>query len=188
MEKYLVAGLGNIGAEYAHTRHNIGFRILDHLAQRHGVGFHIDRLGATAEIQLKNKVLVLLKPSTYMNLSGKAVRYHLNDNRLTPDRLLVVCDDLALPFGTLRLKAKGSHGGHNGLRNISEMLGTEAYARFRFGIGNDFARGGQVDYVLGEWTSEEESAMAERLDTAADLIESFALAGIERTMNQFNGK
>ena len=175
MEKYLVAGLGNIGAEYAHTRHNIGFRILDHLARRHG-------------IQLKNKVLVLLKPSTYMNLSGKAVRYHLNDNRLTPDRLLVVCDDLALPFGTLRLKAKGSHGGHNGLRNISEMLGTEAYARFRFGIGNDFARGGQVDYVLGEWTSEEESAMAERLDTAADLIESFALAGIERTMNQFNGK
>lgn len=188
MEKYLIAGLGNIGAEYADTRHNIGFRILDRLAQRHGCGFHTDRLGATAEIKLKNKVLVLLKPSTYMNLSGKAVRYHLTDNRLKAENLLVVCDDLALPFGTLRLKAKGSHGGHNGLRNISELLGTDAYARFRFGIGSDFSRGGQVDYVLGQWSDEEHAAMDLRLEKSADLIESFALAGIERTMNQFNGK
>lgn len=188
MEKYLIAGLGNIGPEYAGTRHNIGFQVLDHLAEKHGVGFHNDKLGSTAEIKVKNKVLVLLKPSTYMNLSGKAVRYHMNDNKIARENILVVCDDLALPFGTFRLKTKGSPGGHNGLKNISELLGGDEYARFRFGIGSDFSRGGQVDFVLGEWADEEKKAMGERLDRASELIESFALAGAERTMNAFNGK
>lgn len=188
MEKYLIAGLGNIGAEYAETRHNIGFKILDHLAERHAVGFHPDKLGSTAEIKYKGRILVLLKPSTYMNLSGKSVRYHLGDNKIPQGNLLVVCDDLALPFGTIRLKGKGSHGGHNGLRNISELLGNDTYARFRFGIGSEFAKGQQVDYVLGQWTDEEKKGLDERLDKAADLIESFAFAGLSQTMNTFNGK
>lgn len=188
MNKYLIAGLGNIGAEYADTRHNIGFRILDRLAGKHGVQFHTDKLGSTAEIKIKGRILVLLKPSTYMNLSGKAVRYHLEREKVPFENLLVICDDLALPFGTIRLKGKGSDGGHNGLKNINEMLGRQDYARFRFGIGANFSKGHQVDYVLGNWGSGEMEKMDERLDKSSELVESFALAGLANTMNAFNGK
>ena len=186
--KYLIVGLGNIGAEYADTRHNIGFRVLDHLAAEADATFSAERYGAVAEVRHKGRTLVLLKPSTYMNLSGKAVRYWLEQTRVPMENLLVVVDDIALPFGTLRMRMKGSDGGHNGLKNINELLGTDAYARIRFGIGGDFARGGQVDYVLGHWTADEEAAMAERLKIFADAVRSFASVGAERTMNIYNKK
>ena len=160
--KYLVVGLGNIGAEYADTRHNIGFKVLDCLAEQSNIAFTTGRYGATAELRYKGRTLVLLKPSTYMNLSGKAVRYWMEAEKIAPENLLVVVDDIALPFGTLRMRPKGSAGGHNGLKNITELLGTEAYARIRFGIGGDFARGHQVDYVLGSWSDEERTALPAR--------------------------
>ena len=153
--KYLIVGLGNIGAEYADTRHNIGFNVLDALAGASNIAFTTDRYGAVAELRHKGRTLVLLKPSTYMNLSGKAVRYWLDREKIERENLLVVVDDIALPFGTLRMRTRGSAGGHNGLKSICELLGTEDYARIRFGIGGDFARGQQVDYVLGQWTEEE---------------------------------
>ena len=152
--KYLIVGLGNIGAEYADTRHNIGFNVLDALAGASNIAFTTDRYGAVAELRHKGRTLVLLKPSTYMNLSGKAVRYWLDREKIERENLLVVVDDIALPFGTLRMRTRGSAGGHNGLKSICELLGTEDYARIRFGIGGDFARGQQVDYVLGQWTEE----------------------------------
>lgn len=186
--KYLIVGLGNIGAEYADTRHNIGFRVLDHLAGEAGVTFSAERYGAVAEMRHRGRTLVLLKPSTYMNLSGKAVRYWLEQARVPIENLLVVVDDIALPFGTLRMRMKGSDGGHNGLKNINELLQSDAYARIRFGIGGDFARGGQVDYVLGHWTADEEAAMPARLKVFADAVLSFASVGAERTMNAFNKK
>ena len=186
--KYLIVGLGNIGAEYADTRHNIGFRVLDFLAGESGATFTAERYGAVAEVRHKGRTLVLLKPSTYMNLSGKAVRYWLEQTRVPIENLLVVVDDIALPFGTLRMRMKGSDGGHNGLKNINELLQTDGYARIRFGIGGDFARGGQVDYVLGRWTADEEAAMAARLKVFADAVLSFASVGAERTMNTFNKK
>ena len=152
--KYLIVGLGNIGAEYAETRHNIGFNVLDALAEASNTVFTTQRYGDVAEAKYKGRTLVLLKPSTYMNLSGKAVRYWMDAGKIPPENLLVVSDDIALPFGTLRLRPKGSAGGHNGLKNISELLGTEEYARMRFGVGGDFPKGHQVEYVLGEWTDE----------------------------------
>ena len=157
--KYLIVGLGNIGAEYADTRHNIGFKVLDCLAEQSNIAFTTGRYGATAELRHKGRTLVLLKPSTYMNLSGKAVRYWMETEKIAPENLLVVVDDIALPFGTLRMRQKGSAGGHNGLKNITELLGTEEYTRIRFGIGGDFARGQQVDYVLGSWSDEERKAL-----------------------------
>lgn len=186
--KYLIVGLGNIGAEYAHTRHNIGFDVLDALAGASNALFTTARYGDVAELRHKGRTLILLKPSTYMNLSGKAVRYWLDAEKVPLENLLVISDDIALPFGTLRMRQKGSAGGHNGLKNISELLGTEEYARIRFGVGGDFPRGHQVDYVLGEWTEEERAALPERLKLFGDAILSFATIGAARTMNFFNKK
>ena len=186
--KYLVVGLGNIGAEYAETRHNIGFKVLDALAAASDTSFISSRYGDVATIRHRGHIVTLLKPSTYMNLSGKAVRYWLGELKIDRANLLVVVDDIALPFGELRMRAKGSAGGHNGLKNIAELLGTEDYARMRFGVGGDFARGHQVDYVLGEWTAEEREKMPERLKVFGDAILSFVAVGMERTMNFFNKK
>lgn len=186
--KYLVVGLGNIGSEYADTRHNIGFRVLDALAEASNVTFTTGRYGSVAELRHRGRTIVLLKPSTYMNLSGKAVRYWLDAERVPRENLLVVSDDIALPFGTFRMRARGSEGGHNGLKNITEMLGDNNYARLRFGIGGDFARGHQVDYVLGTFSDEERKAMPERLKLFGDAILSFAAIGTDRTMNAFNNK
>ncbi len=186
--KYLIAGLGNIGPEYHQTRHNIGFMTLDALAQATGAIFKDGRYGFTTTLSLKGRQLLLLKPSTFMNLSGYAVRYWLQKENIPLDHLLVVVDDLALPFGTLRLKSKGGDAGHNGLKHIATTLGTEVYARLRFGIGNNFPRGGQIGYVLGCFTEEEQEMMEERLQTAGEMVKSFCLAGIDITMNQFNKK
>ena len=186
--KYLIVGLGNIGAEYAETRHNIGFKVLDALAGVSNTLFTTARYGDVAEVKHKGRTLVLLKPSTYMNLSGKAVRYWLDTEKIPRENLLVVSDDIALPFGTLRMRQKGSAGGHNGLKNIAELLGSEEFARMRFGVGGDFPRGHQIDYVLGEWTPEEREAMPQRLEIFGDAILSFATVGVERTMNFFNKK
>ena len=184
--KYLIVGLGNIGVEYADTRHNIGFQVLDALAGASNTFFSTGRYGDVAELRHKGRTLLLLKPSTYMNLSGKAVRYWLEAERIPRENLLIISDDIALPFGTLRLRAKGSAGGHNGLKNIAELLGTEEFARMRFGVGGDFARGHQIDYVLGEWTEAEREAMPERLKLFGEAVLSFATIGLERTMNLFN--
>ena len=186
--KYLIVGLGNIGAEYAGTRHNIGFKVLDALAEASNAVFTPARYGAVAEVRYKGRTLLLLKPSTYMNLSGKAVRYWLDAEKIDRENLLVISDDIALPFGALRLRPKGSAGGHNGLKNIAELLGTEEYARMRFGVGGDFPKGHQVDYVLGEWTDEERQAMPERLKVFVDAIRSFVTQGCAMTMNFFNKK
>ena len=186
--KYLIVGLGNIGSEYAGTRHNIGFRVLDALAKASNLVFEDKRYGAVASLSLKGQQLVLLKPSTYMNLSGNAVRYWMNKENVPLERILVVVDDLALPFGALRMKPSGSDAGHNGLKNIASVLGTQAYARLRFGIGNDFPRGGQIGFVLGQFTEEDLKTMDERGGLACEMIKSFCLAGIQITMNQFNKK
>lgn len=186
--KYLIVGLGNIGVEYAATRHNIGFNVLDALAGASNAVFTAARYGDVAEFKHKGRTLVLLKPSTYMNLSGKAVRYWMEAEKIASENLLVVSDDIALPFGTLRMRPKGSAGGHNGLKNIVELLGTEEFARMRFGVGGDFPKGRQVDYVLGEWTDEERKALPERLKIFGDAILSFTTIGMERTMNFFNKK
>ena len=185
---FLIVGLGNIGDEYARTRHNIGFRVLDALAGASNIVFEDKRYGFVTTLKVKNQTLILLKPSTYMNLSGNAVRYWMNEKKIPVERVLVVCDDLALPFGKLRLKPSGSEAGHNGLRHISSVLGTQQYARLRFGIGNDFPRGGQVDFVLGEFGEEDEAHMEERLTTASEAIKTFCLSGIQVAMNQFNNK
>ncbi len=186
--KYLIAGLGNIGSEYHYTRHNIGFRVLDALAKASNIVFTDKRYGEISELKVKGKTLILLKPSTYMNLSGNAIRYWLQAEKIPVENLLVVLDDLALPFGSLRLKGKGSDAGHNGLRSIQSVLGTQNYSRLRFGIGNDFPKGGQVDYVLGEFSDEEEKALPERFEMCEDIIKSFCLAGLQNAMNQFNNK
>jgi PTH1 family peptidyl-tRNA hydrolase len=185
--KYLIVGLGNIGQEYWGTRHNIGFRIVNELVDTADAFFREERFGAIARMRVKNAELVVLKPNTFMNLSGHAVRYRLQKETIPVSQLLVVVDDLSLSYGTLRLKPKGSHGGHNGLRNIEEMLGTSVYARLRFGIGNDFQRGRQVDYVLEKFSDEELKKMPERINQSVEMIKSFCLAGIDITMNQFNG-
>lgn len=186
--KYLIVGLGNIGDEYRDTRHNIGFNVLDAFAKASNIVFKDGRYGATADLSLKGRQLVLLKPSTYMNLSGNAVRYWMQQEKVPLENVLIVVDDLALPFGVLRLKPKGSDAGHNGLKHIAATLGTENYARLRFGIGNNFPKGAQIDYVLGHFSEEEKQQMGERIDTACEIIKSFCLAGIAITMNQFNKK
>jgi PTH1 family peptidyl-tRNA hydrolase len=186
--KYLIAGLGNIGREYEDTRHNIGFMILDALAKASNVVFADKRYGAVAEMRLKNKQLVLLKPSTYMNLSGNAVRYWLQQENIPVENLLVLVDDLALPFGVLRLKPKGSDAGHNGLKHIQEILTTSQYNRLRFGIGNNFSPGHQIDYVLSSFLDEEKKLLPERIERAVEMIKSFCLAGVEITMTQYNNK
>lgn len=186
--KYLIVGLGNIGAEYAPTRHNAGFRVVDRLADELGATFASARYGDTAEVRLKNKQLLLLKPSTMMNLSGNAVRYWLQKENIPVENLLVIVDELALPFGTLRLRAKGSDGGHNGLKHIQQTIGTQAYARLRFGIGNDFSRGEQIAYVLEAFSAEEEAQMEYLCTQAAATIRDFCLIGVERAMNFHNIK
>lgn len=185
---FLIVGLGNIGSEYAQTRHNIGFRVLDALAKASNLVFEDKRYGAVTTLKVKNQALTLLKPSTYMNLSGNAVRYWMNEKKIPLENILVVVDDLSLPFGQLRMRPGGSEAGHNGLKHISSVLGTQQYARLRFGIGNDFPRGGQVDFVLGEFTDEDLKTMDERLELAGEMVKSFALSGIQFTMNHFNKK
>lgn len=185
---FLIVGMGNIGSEYAQTRHNIGFRVLDALAKASNLVFEDKRYGAVTTLKVKNQTLTLLKPSTYMNLSGNAVRYWMNEKKIPLENILVVVDDLSLPFGQLRMRPGGSEAGHNGLKHISSVLGTQQYARLRFGIGNDFPRGGQVDFVLGEFTDEDLKTMDERLELAGEMVKSFALSGIQFTMNHFNKK
>lgn len=185
---FLIVGLGNIGSEYAQTRHNIGFRVLDALAKASNLVFEDKRYGAVTTLKVKNQTLTLLKPSTYMNLSGNAVRYWMNEKKIPLENILVVVDDLSLPFGQLKMRPGGSEAGHNGLKHISSVLGTQQYARLRFGIGNDFPRGGQVDFVLGEFTDEDLKTMDERLELAGEMVKSFALSGIQFTMNHFNKK
>lgn len=186
--KFLIAGLGNIGDEYANTRHNIGFIVLDALAGASNAFFKTDRLASVAEIKFKGRTFVLIKPSTYMNLSGKAVNYWMQAEKIPVENLLVVTDDIALPFGKLRMKGKGSDGGHNGLKSIQETLGTTDYARLRFGIGSEFSKGRQVEYVLGEWSGEERKALPERINLAADMIKSFGAIGLQLTMTNYNNK
>lgn len=188
MKKFLIVGLGNIGAEYVNTRHNIGFKVLDHLAKKEGLSFETVKLGAMAEYKIKGRTLLLLKPNTYMNLSGKALQYWMDKEKIAKENVLVITDDLNLAFGTIRIKAKGSDGGHNGLKNIQLLLNSTEYPRFRFGISDEFKKGQQVDYVLGEWSEEEKAKLSERLDVAVEAIQSFALAGLNNTMNTFNGK
>lgn len=188
MKKYLIVGLGNIGAEYANTRHNIGFKILDHFANKESITFETQKLGDVATYKLKGRTFIFLKPSTYMNLSGKAIVYWLTKENIPLENLLVITDDLNLSFGSIRVKTKGSDGGHNGLKDTQAKLNTTNYNRFRFGISDAFNKGQQIDYVLGEWTDEENEKLKERLDKSVEIIKSFGLAGINITMNTFNGK
>lgn len=186
--KYLIVGLGNIGDEYRGTRHNIGFRILDAFAEASNISFSTERYGDVAHMRLKNKQLTLLKPSTYMNLSGNAVRYWKEKENIDINHILVLVDDIALPFGAIRIKPNGSDAGHNGLKNIAQMLGTPAYPRLRFGIGNDFPRGCQVDYVLGHFTLDQRQQLPARVDVACEVIKAFCLSGIDFAMCNFNNK
>lgn len=186
--KYLIVGLGNIGADYVNTRHNIGFKVLDFLARKEGLSFETAKLGTVAEYSFKGRKFILLKPNTYMNLSGKAVQYWMQKENIPLENVLVITDDLNLPFGTIRIKPKGSDGGHNGLKNINLVLNTQNYTRFRFGISDEFKKGQQVNYVLGEWSPEEEAKLPERLELSAEIIKSFGTAGLENTMTGFNGK
>ena len=186
--KYLIVGLGNIGNEYQNTRHNIGFTILDALVKASNIFFTENRYGATCQLKIKGRTLIFLKPSTFMNLSGIALRYWMNKENIPIENVLIIVDDIALPFGKLQLKPKGSDAGHNGLKNINEILGHSNYARLRFGLGDDFKRGQQIDYVLGKWTDEQSKAIPERSEYAAEMIKSFCLAGLELTMTQYNKK
>jgi len=184
--KYLIVGLGNIGAEYENTRHNIGFAVVDHLAREAEVSFKVETLGSLAQIRHKGRTFILLKPSTYMNRSGKSVRYWLHKHKISKSNMLVVVDDLNLPFGTIRLRGKGSDGGHNGLKDIDQFTGGNNYARLRLGIGNEYPRGRQADYVLSEWDSEESEKLPEFCKKAAEVVKSFGAIGLQRTMNQYN--
>jgi len=186
--KYLIVGLGNIGAEYENTRHNIGFKVLDAFVEASNTCFKGDRFGDKAEVKTKGRTLICLKPNTFMNLSGKAINYWLQKEKIKIENLLVITDDLALPFGKIRLKGKGSDGGHNGLKSIQQILGHQNYARLRFGISSEFNKGQQVNYVLGEWTNEEKRQLTERITICAELILSFCTIGLDRTMSNFNNR
>ncbi len=188
MKKFLIAGLGNIGPEYSNTRHNIGFLALDHFAEKESISFDNVKFGTIAEYRFKGRTFFLLKPNTYMNLSGKAVKYWLDKENIPIENLMVITDDINLPFGTIRIKPKGSNGGHNGLKSIEQILGSQNYARLRFGIGGEFNKGQQVNYVLGQWNTEENAALPERLALCEDAIRSFGTAGLENTMTTYNGK
>jgi PTH1 family peptidyl-tRNA hydrolase len=188
MKKYLIVGLGNVGDTYTNTRHNIGFKILDEVAQEHKATFETLKLGDVANFRWKGRTFVLLKPSTFMNLSGKAVKYWMQQENIGIENILVVTDDVHIDFGSIRLKAKGSAGGHNGLKDIQEKLNTQEYARFRFGVGGNYSKGRQADFVLGQWSKEETSLLIERIPIAAKVIKSFGTAGLNNTMNTFNGK
>lgn len=186
--KHLIVGLGNIGPEYEGTRHNIGFRILDALAKASNISFQDRRYGFVAHMRVKNQELVLLKPSTYMNLSGNAVRYWMQQEKIPLENILILVDDLSLPVGTIRMRQGGSDAGHNGLKHIAEMLGTQSYNRLKFGIGNEFPRGGQIDFVLGKFSPEDEKIVDERALVACDAIRAYALSGMAFAMNHYNGK
>lgn len=187
--KYLIVGLGNIGDEYKNTRHNVGFQILDALAGASNIVFDVNkRYGAIAEYKFKGRTFVLLKPATYMNLSGNAVRYWMQKENIPLENLMIIVDDLALPFGAIRMRGKGGDAGHNGLKHINEILGTNEYIRVRFGIGDQFNKGQQVDYVLSEWTEEEAKLLSARFEKVVEIIKSFGTVGLERTMTQFNNK
>ncbi|MGM0478686.1 MAG: aminoacyl-tRNA hydrolase [Bacteroidota bacterium] len=186
--KYLVVGLGNPGAEYANTRHNVGFKVLDAFAASRGATFETAKLGDRADVKWKGRTIVLLKPSTFINRSGKAVNYYLQKEKIPLERLLIITDDIALPFGKLRMKGKGSDGGHNGLKDIQAHLNSQNYARLRFGVGNEFQQGKQVDYVLGEWGQAENDQLDERIATAQEFIKGFATIGLQKTMSSWNNK
>ena len=188
MKKFLIVGLGNIGDTYENTRHNIGFQVLDALAKEQEVSFETEKLGDITRFRYKGRVFILLKPSTYMNLSGKSVKYWMNQEKISLENLCIVTDDVHIDFGSIRIKIKGSAGGHNGLKDIQEKLNTQQYNRFRFGVGGNYARGRQADFVLGYWTKEEESQLIERIPIALKAILSFGTAGINNTMNSYNGK
>lgn len=188
MKKFLIVGLGNIGEQYGNTRHNVGFNVLDYFALKENLVFETQKLGDRALFKLKGRTFILLKPSTFMNLSGKAVKYWLEKEKIPLENVLIITDDLNLPFGSIRLKNKGSDGGHNGLKDIQDKLNTTTYNRFRFGISDSFGKGRQVNYVLSEWSKEEQEKLSERFDKSIELIKSFGLAGIKNTMNSFNGK
>lgn len=188
VKKYLIVGLGNIGSEYVNTRHNIGFKVLDFIAKQENLTFSTAKLGDIAEYRIKGRTVFLLKPNTYMNLSGKAVKYWMDKENIAKDNILVITDDLNLAFGTIRIKSKGSDGGHNGLKNIQLLLNTTEYPRFRFGISDAFKKGQQVDYVLGEWSEEEKEKLQERLKTSSEAVQEFVLAGLNNAMNTYNGK
>lgn len=186
--KYLVVGLGNPGVKYENTRHNIGFKVVEAFAKENDASFSADRLADVATVKYKGRTILLIKPTTFMNLSGKAVNYWMQQEKISLENLLVITDDIALPFGKLRLKGKGSDGGHNGLKDIQLVLNTGSYARLRFGVGSDFHRGQQADYVLGEWKPEEEAALEERIKTSAEFIKGFVTIGLQRTMSEWNNK
>ncbi|MFN3341258.1 MAG: aminoacyl-tRNA hydrolase [Flavobacteriales bacterium] len=186
--KYLIVGLGNIGSEYEDTRHNIGFSVLDAFAKASSAVFTSDRLAHVAEVKFKGRTLVLIKPTTFMNLSGKAVNYWLQHEKISPENMLVITDDLALPFGKIRIRPAGSDGGHNGLKDIQAVLGHNNYPRLRFGIGAEFAKGKQSDYVLGKWGEEENKTLTQRIELCCEIIKSFSTAGLQRTMNDFNNR
>lgn len=194
MEKYLIVGLGNPDKEYEGTRHNIGYRVVDNYLQKinekqeEKFSFTSDRYAFMCKSKLKGRIVILLKPTTYMNLSGKAIRYWLEKEKIPMENMLIIVDDLAIPLGSLRLRYKGSDGGHNGLKNIIELLGTSSFNRLRFGIGSDFHRGGQIDFVLGTLSQEEEEVVAPQVEKTFEIIKSFVLIGMEKTMSQFNGK
>lgn len=188
MKKFLIVGLGNIGDKYTNTRHNIGFKIVDEVAEEYNVSFETEKLGDVATFRFKGRTFVLLKPNTFMNLSGKAVKFWMDKENISVENILIVTDDIHIDFGTIRLKAKGSAGGHNGLKDIQEKLNTQEYARFRFGVGGNYGKGKQADFVLGEWSKEENSQLIERLPVSAKVITSFGTAGLANTMNTFNGK
>lgn len=188
MNKFLIVGLGNIGAEYLNTRHNIGFKALDYFAKKNSISFETVKLGSMAQYRFKGKTFFLLKPNTYMNLSGKAVHYWMTQEKIPLENILVITDDLNLSFGTIRIKPKGSDGGHNGLKNINLLLNTQNYSRFRFGISDEFKKGQQVNYVLGEWDEVEKEKLPERLEVASEVVISFGTSGVGNTMTTFNGK
>ena len=186
--KYLVFGLGNIGEEYNNTRHNIGFKVLDAFAEASNTSFKTDRLGDIASVKFKGRNFILVKPSTYMNLSGKTVKYWMDKEKVKVENVLVITDDLAIPYGSIRMKGKGSDGGHNGLKSIIQSLGRNDFPRIRFGIGSNFSKGQQVDYVLGKWSLEEKKTLNSRVEHSIEMIKAFGTIGIQRTMNSFNIK
>ncbi|HLW63403.1 MAG TPA: aminoacyl-tRNA hydrolase [Flavobacterium sp.] len=188
MKKYLIVGLGNIGSEYVNTRHNIGFKAVDFIAKEADAAFETVKLGTLAQVKIKGRTLLLLKPNTYMNLSGKAVQHWMEKEKIARENILIITDDLNLPFGTLRIKGKGSDGGHNGLKSIQAMLNGTEYPRLRFGISDQFKKGQQVDYVLGDWGDEETAALPERLEMVSKAVKEFVLAGLNNAMNNYNGK
>lgn len=188
MKKFLIVGLGNIGEKYNNTRHNIGFKIADAFVKEHEGSFETEKLGDIAKLKIKGKTVIVLKPNTYMNLSGKAVKYWMQKENIQVENLLIITDDLNIDFGKIRIKGKGSSGGHNGLKDIQDKFNTGAYPRFRFGVGAEYSKGRQVDYVLGKWSAEEESAMIERIPFSVKAVTSFITAGLANTMNEFNGK